>query len=295
MKMDKLPENLQAANKIADIQQRLTAKITSVLDFVANTFDFIRGLYRTQEEIISAIVRENAPSLVKNWLIQLDDFIENHKNEIKAELKAAIDKQKKAEAEIKKNGDALLYMPVVRFIKNLFFGVLEFNPIFFLEDFYNANRGFGSEVFADSFATAYGYGPALASAFNKFSNSTLSSRFFDKKNKNNAYNQYVIVSMMLISSIMDPHPMDQTRMKNQVNKLKRELAAEDMPPELKASIQKDLTRIEKIYNGYLNMDPGFRHLAIVMNFRNYNETYFGGKMDLRDAINRVFNMGKAEA
>ena len=94
---------------------------------------------------------------------------------------------------------------------------------------------------------------------------------------------------------MDPHPMDQTRMKNQVNKLKRELAEEGVPPELKASIQRDLTRIEKIYNGYLDMDPKFRHLSIIMNFRSFNNTYFGGKMDLRDFINRVVNAGKAEA
>lgn len=264
-------------------------------NMIIYTRDFIVAMFRAQEDTISAIVREYAPELVQKWLTEMDQYIEDHKNAIKAELKVVVERQKKAEAEIKKNGDALLYMPLLKFFKSAFGEVLVFKPVFFLEDIYNANRGFGSEVFADSFATAYGYGPALASAFNKFSNSTLSSRFFDKKNKNNAYNQYIIVCTTLIQSVMDPHPMDQTRMKNQVNKLKRELAEEGVPPELKASIQRDLTRIEKIYNGYLEMDPKFRHLSIIMNFRSFNNTYFGGKMDLRDFINRVVNAGKAEA
>ena len=64
--------------------------------------------------------------------------------------------------------------------------------------------------------------------------------YLSKKNKYNVYNQYILVSMMLVNSVLDPHPMEQTRIKNQINKLRKELASEDLDPSLKANIEKDI-------------------------------------------------------
>lgn len=281
---------------IADIKERWTAYTTTFLEFIKNTMDMCNAAFRAQNDAISCVIRDNFPEIMKEWLTSFDKMIETNKNKIKAQLTEAIRRQKEEAKKIEKNGDLLLYKPLIKIFTDIFIQSLSFNPFFFVEDVYNNNRGFSSEIFADSFATTYGYGPALASGFAKFSNSAFSnSIYLSKKNKYNVYNQYILVSMMLVNSVLDPHPMEQTRIKNQINKLRKELASEDLDPSLKANIEKDIVKIDKLYDEYLHMDPKFRYLAVIMNFRNFNETYFGGKMDFRDFVNRVMNVGQAES
>ena len=64
---------------------------------------------------------------------------------------------------------------------------------------------------------------------------------------------------------------------------------------MKKSIKADLDKAEKVYNEYLKLSDDERHLSILINVRIINETYFGGKMELRDITNRIFSLGMAEA
>ena len=84
-------------------------------------------------------------------------------------------------------------------------------------------------------------------------------------------------------------------MKNQINKLRRELDSSEVPESMKKSIKSDLDKAEKVYNEYLKLSDDERHLSILINVRIINETYFGGKMELRDITNRIFSLGMAEA
>jgi hypothetical protein len=85
-------------------------------------------------------------------------------------------------------------------------------------------------------------------------------------------------------------------MRKQIDKLKAELNDPDVDPRIRKELMKDLEKSEKIYNDYLNnFPPELKHLAVIMNFTQINEMYFGGKLDPREPINRILNFGNAEA
>ena len=92
-----------------------------------------------------------------------------------------------------------------------------------------------------------------------------------------------------------PHPRSQKRIKNQINKLERELDSDDIPPKMKEIIRNDLEKSRELYNAFLELPEEERHLVAIANFNHMNEMYFGGKIEFRDFINRVINFGMAEA
>ena len=46
---------------------------------------------------------------------------------------------------------------------------------------------------------------------------------------------------------------------------------------------------------YLKFDDKERNISALMNFQRINILYFGGKLEVRDLVNRVLNAGLAEA
>ena len=67
------------------------------------------------------------------------------------------------------------------------------------------------------------------------------------------------------------------------------------PPEVKEIIKKDLDEANKIMEEYLKFDDKERNISTLMNFQRINILYFGGKLEIRDLLNRVLNVGLAEA
>ena len=53
--------------------------------------------------------------------------------------------------------------------------------------------------------------------------------------------------------------------------------------------------MNKIMEEYLKFDDKERNISALMNFQRINILYFGGKLEVRDLINRVLNVGLAEA
>ena len=168
-------------------------------------------------------------------------------------------------------------------------------PVAAIQSLYNANKNYNGEVFSDSFATAYGYGPEIINVRTKTERMLMDTAYFDKDNKYNIYNQVVYMLALVNATLMDPHPLEQTTIKNQINKLKRELKSSDVPPEVKPLIERDLAEAEKLYDEYLKMTPEQRNISLILAYRNINETYFGGKLEIRDIVNRLINFGNAEA
>ena len=163
-----------------------------------------------------------------------------------------------------------------------------------VKNIYDSYSGYSGEVFADSFATAYGYGGATASIQRKFEKMRIDYqwKYLNKDNKYLTYNQYHYVMLSILRSLVtDPHPQHQTRIKNQINKLKRELENDNIPPKVKALIKADLEQAEAQYNQFLKLDTQYQYLTIIQNWYHINEVYFNGKMDFRDYINRAINMG----
>ena len=235
------------------------------------------------------------PDVVKAELQEMDDWIVNNKNKVLAEWKRYMDEIEKLKEYYKKNPSFLNFGVLLD-------GGIEIATLIFWHDFtvvqhfLSLQEGYSNEVFADSFASAYGYGAATVALQRRIEYYVLNNRALAKTNEYNVYNQYIFVMSQIMTTFLDEHPASQTRMKNQIDKLKRDLNEPDVDPRIRKELMKDLERAEKIYDEYLNnFPPELKHLAVVMNYNQLNEMYFGGKFDLREPINRVLNFGKAEA
>lgn len=252
---------------------------------------------RATNTLVAKLIGEKGSEYLKQAFQDFDNWLTKNKAELKRQLAEMVRDYKKQQEEIKKDKDqfasGVLFNLAMAWITSIANGIMA--PTWLAGNIYDAQSGYTGEVFADSFATAYGYGAETVSVQSKFENMNFKTPYFSKQNKYHTYNQYLLVMMELTITLLDPHPLAQTRIKNQINKLRRELNSKDVPPELKVSIEKDLAKAEKLYDEYLKMTPAQRHLAVIINFRNINETYFGGKLELRDLINRMLNFGKAEA
>ena len=156
--------------------------------------------------------------------------------------------------------------------------------------------GYSGEVFADSFATAYGYGPATVSLQLKLSRiAEYEVPLNDRDCPIWPIADVLFLVMHLLGSIIDPHPLEITRINNQIDKLEREISSGNLPPPLKKKAQADLVRCRNIYNAYLDDKDGENMLSATFIFNFIMQKGFGGRIELRDYLNRLLNFGNYEA
>ena len=259
-------------------------------------YDGYKLLFKAFSDLFRIFLRENAPESMYNYFKEMDEYILKNKNKILVKWKKYVEFYQKRLAEIKRQNNRLAFGPVKYLLSETIYRSLT-AKVTTIQDLYDAQTGYSGEVFADSFATAYGYGAAVISSQSKFNKLRLSNPCFalNDGNKYSTYNQIIFLTFQIMTSMFDPHPMEQTRIKNQINKLKRELDSEEIPNDVKKIIIKDLEAANKAYDDFLKMPPELKHLSIIYNFIHFNEMYFGGKLEIRDILNRVINFGNAEA
>jgi len=285
-KNDALKQHKNIMAKIASSKfVQLILSILRVYDF----WDFIKlGIYRVFYNYIM-------PDAVKDMFEDMDKWILDNKNTIKAEWDVYVKEVEKAKEFYKKNPDYVLWTKPLGTLVDLF-NIFFMGNILIVQSLLSNQSGYSNEVFADSFATAYGYGSATVSLQRKLSYYSLNNKALAKQNKYNVYNQYIMIMTRLMITFLDEHPMSQNRMKQQIDKLKSDLNDPNVDPRIRGQLIRDIERSEKIYNEYLTkLPPELKHMAVIMNFIQFNERYFGGKLDLREPINRIFNFGNATA
>ena len=153
--------------------------------------------------------------------------------------------------------------------------------------------GYSSEQYADSFATAYGYGPALSSAFGKINQTPISN--IEKGIKRipgvNCVYDLLKLQNQLIGSMMKPHPSDPARIAKQLNKLKKEVKDPNIDERIRKDIEEDIKRLEDyIENEFLNIRTDENKRAIFTYM--YNKVVidvFKGKIDPRELLNLISN------
>lgn len=259
------------------------------------------GLFRFQKYVRTGLKdldnfissNQSLQEMIK-YLNEFDQYVLDNKNKIMAHWDEYVRRVKEFQEAKKKNPDAFLWAGLADIGINIVSAIFN-GQLTAIKNLFDSTSGYSDEVFADSFATAYGYGPATVSFQAKMGKMRTRSRFLSKKNKYSTYNQYVFILLDLQSMLTDPHPMDITRIKNQINKLERDLNDDRTPPEVKEIIKKDLDEANKIMEEYLKFDDKERNISALMNFQRINILYFGGKLEVRDLINRVLNVGLAEA
>ena len=162
----------------------------------------------------------------------------------------------------------------------------------------NVFCGYSGEVFADSFAVAYGYGPELSSAMSKLgAHYEMSYNLLMDNPVLGPLYELNIVTFEIIQDIfnLDPHPSNQRRIMNMMEKLEREINSGKLPPALKKSAMEDLKKNRRIYQKFLNAEVGDKQFALIASYRTLNDSLFGGKLDVKHTINKIVNLGNYEA
>ena len=158
--------------------------------------------------------------------------------------------------------------------------------------------GYSGEVFADSFAVAYGYGAGLSSALSKIERSVF-IQYNELLSKDSPVKPIyelsaVTLEIMMAMFNMDAHPSTQKRIINTIDKLERELKSGELPPNLKKQALNDLAKSRKMYKDYLEADGYDSKLAILGAYRQIND-FLGGNLDWRGILNKIVNLGQYEA
>lgn len=133
----------------------------------------------------------------------------------------------------------------------------------------------GGEVFADSFAAAYGYGPELMSSFRKLEDESVADG--GANTFTGSVNYTLSIIPRLLSFVLDVHPANQARLKRQLIDLERIANDPNTPPMTKKLVQRDLEEARKIYAKYLDGSGS----AIRSFMRKLQENYFKGSFDFR--------------
>ena len=114
--------------------------------------------------------------------------------------------------------------------------------------------GYSDEQFADSFAAMYGYGPELASCFEKMysnheTNNTvvrgIVSRTFPWLN---AYIDLVTLPAVIAITAVDEHPEFAARMSNNLRQLETDLKDKRYSPKMKARLRSDIEKCKEQLN-----------------------------------------------
>ena len=109
------------------------------------------------------------------------------------------------------------------------------------------------ELFADSFATSYGYGTDLISGLEKFNTNTSVPLKHSKgldivRDLNNCMNE-------IFNGITEIHGANQERCKATIKKLEADIKSGDYPPELREELYQELDKVKERYNQMMTISP----------------------------------------
>lgn len=146
-----------------------------------------------------------------------------------------------------------------------------------------------AEIFADSFAAYYGYGPALASGLAKFKDVN------DKNVVNSALEKFPLTGVIIdlnqtmfriLCMFFDGHPDDMTRLQNNIKKLEKDVNDPHIPKRLKKSIKNDIKLMKNLHEQMLKIESyEDRNQCFSWMFKNLNAA-LGENLDLANLIAR---------
>ena len=175
------------------------------------------------------------------------------------------------------------------------------NPITFIHNALKSMPGYSNEVFADTFATAYGYGPDVVKLQNMLGGANTQNDKYCSwlASDNNPFSIFWRVSAIMVDvcclvASTDPHPTAQSRMAEQMLKLKADIKSSKLSPDLKKAAMHDLKECEKAYEEYLNADENDRLIPVLTWWRHVSDSIDDGR-DLRSRLNEFLNMGMHRA
>ena len=130
------------------------------------------------------------------------------------------------------------------------------------------------ELFADSFATAYGYGSDLITGLEKIS---VYKGNLKKGKALSFFRNMNDLLLEMINGMTEIHGTNQERCKACIKKLRADLKKEDYPEGMKAELEKEIDRMEERYQMILNSPDAPK---MVRRWRKLCDILFGGAFSI---------------
>jgi len=137
---------------------------------------------------------------------------------------------------------------------------------------FNLRKG---EIYADSFATAYGYGPELVSGLAKFDKGATQTNL-DLGPITGVFNDLTLLQQELICTVVQGHGSTQQRALRMSDSLNESLNKSGLSNEDKAAIRAEQKRIEKMYSDYVNM-PEAKKDIVTRAYRSLIDDWYNGR------------------
>nr|DAE26519.1 MAG TPA: hypothetical protein [Myoviridae sp. ctaOv25] len=258
----------------------LTARelLAVILHEIGHNFDYSN--YHKFEMILWSLVNWAIPIEIANYKNNTNDVKTDMYIKISDQGDAIYKNQKKRDAMIKRMKlDERNYYKYQKRLRGLIMTLTGFIqlPVSIILSPITPILNIGgekSEIFADSFATAYGYGTELMSALNKLQDHTA---IYDPKSP---VSRFLLDMGTLMGEVMqlgtgEVHGTDMKRCKECLKKLKHDLRTNDFPPELKQELVEEINRLTRVYKSYYKIEPGDR-LKITKMYRKMIALVFQG-------------------
>ena len=140
------------------------------------------------------------------------------------------------------------------------------------------------ELFADSFATAYGYGPDLISALNKLEDNK--PIYNPKSSVNKFFFDLGKLSWEMTANITaECHSSNMERCQKSKEKLKWDLKHNDFPPQLKQNLVDEINSLTAMYKSYYTKSEDEQY-GITKIYRKYLHLIWGGRPNLTKFLKR---------
>lgn len=131
------------------------------------------------------------------------------------------------------------------------------------------------EIYADSFAAAYGYGPELSTALDKCNKFT-SQTTIDFGPITMAMNELSMLQTEILTVLSNGHGSVQQRSLRMLDSLNTSLAQSDLSSEDKALIIEERDRLMKTYQQFMDLDQAQQD-TLSRHFRSMIDSWYNGK------------------
>lgn len=133
------------------------------------------------------------------------------------------------------------------------------------------------EQFADSMSATYGYGPDLISGLEKLAD--YSKFIVNNHAPAKILRDYYMVNFEIANLYADEHGSNQSRAKDCILKLERDLRSGDYPPDMKDALTDEIMRCKKEYNDIVNCSPDMK-VSLLRGWRKFADKICKGRPDL---------------
>lgn len=256
--------------------------ISFILHEIGHNFD--TSIYQNIEWVISTVLSLGTmASETKKYKNKIDELRDNAIDEISKEDDKIYHNQKRRKRLMKEYEEAMKKAGKRNAILNALsipwhvvkdIGAFILSPIT-LFALSGSKKG---EQFADSFATAYGYGPDLISALNKLDHD--GEKYYNPKSKVMRFlTDLATLQFEIDIAFTDCHGTSQERCQECIEKLKWDLKHNDFPPQLKQDLVNEINHLTNQYKKFSSFDEKERYKMTKI-ARKLNAILFRGRPNI---------------